>query len=224
MEVLTFDIETIPKQKPLTVLQQEEYNKKLNQKLKQKFGDKPEYTDEEKESLRGLTMATNYFLGEIVCIGLHKKNTNSGEEGSIALLGSEKEILTRFWSNLTNFHGLFVSFNGLAFDVPFIIKRSLYHNILPTNKDFLDLKRFSKWPHFDVKLVFGDYDNYSTGTLASICEFTGVASPKEGEIKADGVEQAYIDGKINLIGEYCLRDVISTYNVYEKLKDYTYTK
>jgi|GEM_PF-1307814 len=220
-EVICFDIETIPQQFPLTKLQEEEYTKKFSYKLKQKFGDKLEYTDEELKAVKSLTMATNYFLGEIICIGLYK-NDGYGNEGSIALVGPERTILERFWKNVDGFNGLFVSFNGITFDVPFIVKRSLHYGILPTNNNFLDLKRFSRWPHFDVKQVFGDFDNYATGTLASICEYVSVESPKEGEIKADGVEQAYLDGKINLIGEYCIRDVISTYKVYEKLKNYTF--
>lgn len=220
-EVLSFDIETIPQQTPLAPWQQAEYDKKFPQKLKQRFGDRPVYTPEEINAIRGLTMATNYFLGEIVTIGLYK-NDGNGNEGSLGITGTEKEILEKFWENLLGFKGLFVSFNGLTFDVPFIIKRSLFHGVMPTNNNFMDLRRFSRDPHFDAKAVFGDFDNYATGTLASICEFLGISSPKNGEIKADGVEQAYLDGKINLISEYCLRDVVATYQVYEKIKDYTY--
>jgi hypothetical protein len=223
MEILAFDIETIPQQTPLEPWQQEEFDKKFPQKLKQKFGDKQEYSQEELSAVRGLTMATNYFLGEIVTIGLYK-NDGFGNEGSIALVGTEKEILQKFWENLKTFKGLFVSFNGIAFDVPFIIKRSLYHGIKPTNNKFMDLKRFSRWPHFDVKAVFGDFDNYSTGTLAQICAFLGVPSPKDGDIKADGVEKAYLEGKVNLVGEYCVRDVVATYECYKKLKDHTYNQ
>ena len=220
-DVMVFDIETIPMQGKLSEMQQIEYDKKYIQKIKQRFGDKPEYTKEEQEYARGLTMATNYFLGEVVCIGLYR-NDGKGNEGSIALVGTEKEILTRFWKNIKDFKGTFVSFNGNTFDVPFIVKRSLYHKILPTNNNFLDLRRYRRWPHFDVKAVFSDWDNYATGTLASVCDFTGVESPKDGEIKADGVEQAFLNGQINLIGEYCLRDVVATYKVYEQLKNYTY--
>lgn len=221
MDIIAFDIETIPQQTPLASWQEEEFNKKYPLKLKQRCGDKPEYTPEELKSVRGLTMATNFFLGEIVTIGLYRNN-GLGNQGHIALVGTEKEILEKFWKNLSSFNGLFVSFNGIAFDVPFIVKRSLYHKIKPTNNNFLDLKRFSRYPHFDVKAVFGDFDNYATGTLSQICEFLGVESPKEGDIKADGVEQAYLDGKVNLIADYCVRDVVATYKCYEVLKDYTF--
>jgi predicted PolB exonuclease-like 3'-5' exonuclease len=225
-EILCFDIETIPQQTPLKPWQQEEYKKKVTTFLKRKFPDPaslglPDYTADQYEEVRGITMATNYFLGEIVTIGLYK-NDGKGQEGSTALVGTEKEILTKFWENLRGFKGTFVSFNGVAFDVPFIVKRSLYNGIKPTNNSFLDLKRFSRWPHFDVKTVIADFDNYATGTLATVCEFVGVESPKDGEIKADGVEKAFQEGKINLIAEYCVRDVIATYKCYLKVKDYTY--
>ena len=218
-ELLTFDIETIP-QSSMSVAQQEEFDKRIIQFLRRKFGDKESYTDSERLEVRGITMATTPYLGEIVCIGLHKV-TNS-EEGSIALIGSEIEILKSFWRNLDGWKGTFISFNGLDFDVPFIIKRSMHLGILPTNNDFLDLKRFSRWPHFDVKAVIGDFDKFATGNLDLICDFVGVDSPKHGDIKADGVEDAFYAGKINLIAEYCLRDVVATYQVYEKIKNYTY--
>lgn len=216
MDTITFDIETIPQQKPLTDIQQEE----LNRQLEKTFIRNIEWTEEEKNNYRRLIMATNPFFGEIICIGLHK--TDGNQYDSVALIGDEEYILNKFWKNISNFQGVFVSFNGLTFDVPFILKRSMKYNILPTNNRFLDLKRFSRNPHFDVKLIIGDWDKYAFGTLRLISDFLGIPSPKEGGVKAENVEHEYISGNIKDIADYCIKDVEATYSAYVKLNKYMY--
>lgn len=214
MHTLTYDIETIPQQAPLSDIQQQELNKQLEKTYKRN----PDWDDKEKEGFKRLIMATNPFYGEIVCIGLHK--TTGDLYDSTALKGEENYILTRFWKILGSFQGLFISFNGLNFDVPFILKRSMKYGILPTNNDFLDLKRFSRKPHFDTKLVIGDWDKYAPGTLRLVCDYLGIASPKEGDVKAENIEEEFKKGKIDAIAEYCLRDVRATHAVYNLLVKY----
>lgn len=216
METLTFDIETIPQQEPLTDIQQEE----LNRQLEKTFARNLEITEEEKFKTRRLLMATNPFYGEIICIGLHK--AVGDEFGTTALIGSERVILEKFWKILTTFKGLYISFNGLGFDIPFILKRSMKYGLIPTSNDFLDLKRFSRKPHFDVKLIIGDWDRYAPGTLRLICEHLGIDSPKEGIVKAENVEDEYKKGNIQAIADYCLKDVVATYKAYLKLNKYLY--
>jgi len=216
LETLTFDIETIPQQQPLTDIQQEELNKQLDKAYKRN----PEWNDTEKEKFKKLFMATNPFFGEIVCIGLYKTVNNMHD--STSLIGSEKYILERFWNILKTFRGIYISFNGINFDVPFILKRSMAHSLKPTSNSFVDLKRFSTKPHFDVKLIFGDWDKYAVGTLRLVCEHLGIESPKEGVVKAENVENEYKLGNINEIADYCLKDVMATYQAYERLLNYTY--
>jgi len=224
LDTLTFDAETIPQQEPLTEIQQEE----LNRQLEKAFARNPEWTDIEKEKHRRLIMATNPFYGEIVCIGLHRTTQNGSLFDSTSIIGEpdEKSILARFWKILEKFKGVFISFNGLNFDVPFILKRSMKHGLTPTNNAFLDMRRFSRNPHFDVKLVVGDYDKYAFGTLRLMCDHFGIKSPKEGVVKAENVEEEFKKGNIKLIAEYCLKDVEATYHLYEKLLSYQfhYTK
>ena len=165
-------------------------------------------------------MATNPFYGEIICIGLHK--AVGDEFGTTTLMGSERAILEKFWKILAPFKGLFISFNGLGFDVPFILKRSMKYDLIPTSNDFLDQKRFSRKPHFDVKLIIGDWDRYAPGTLRLICEHLGIESPKEGIVKAENVEDEFKKGNIQAIADYCLKDVVATYKAYLKLNKYLY--
>ena len=216
IKYLTFDIETIPYRGKLSDAQEEEILKKSKTALKNQ-----EPTAEELASVRGMVMATSPFLGEIICIGLHGVDMTNKEE-SISLIGEEKEILEKFWNIISGFKGTFISFNGLEFDAPFIIKRSLFHKVLPTNNNFLDLTRFSGFPHFDVRAVINDFDKYATGNLDMLTQFCGVETPKGGDIKAENVAKAFNDGRIKEIAEYCLKDVIATYQLYLLIKDYTF--
>lgn len=211
---LTFDIETVPQQAPLTTLQETEIEKRIDALLLRK-------PDEDREKAKRLIMATNPFFGEIVCIGFYK-TTLSGEAGSIALTGTEKQILEKFWGIVGKFDGLFISFNGIDFDVPFILKRSMHHRIEPNNNNFLDLKRYSRFPHYDVKQVISDFDRFAGGTLELICEFLGMPSPKAGGIRAENVEEEYKKGNIEGISQYCLLDVETTYKIWDISKKYTF--
>ncbi|MBT7929340.1 hypothetical protein HN682_05440 [Candidatus Peregrinibacteria bacterium] len=212
MNILIFDIETIPQQTPLSDLQEETLQRKLDK-----------FTIKDNEDLIGIRnriMATSPYFGEIVCIGAMK--VYGDESGSISLVGTEKEILTRWWEIIKKHKGVFVHYNGLGFDVPFILKRSMFHGIEPTHKQFADTKRFQRYPHFDVQQILADWDRYQTASLELACEFLGVKSPKDGEIKAANVAEAFAAGRIDEIAEYCLKDVQATYDVYQILQNYTY--
>ena len=218
METITFDIETVP-QTELSNIQQHE----LDKKLERRFSGSSEPTTEEYESAKSLIMGTNPYFGEIVCIGL-MKTTTDGKYDTIGLTGDEKDILSRFWKIVSGFRGLFISFNGLSFDVPWIIKRSMKHGLKATNQSFLNTKKFFKYPHWDVHVIMADYDRFKAASLRLTCDHLGIPSPKEEEITAENVSVAFKDGRIKEIKEYCLRDVQATYNAYLISKNYTFIK
>lgn len=211
MDFISFDIETIPSKKTLTELQEEELRKRL--------ASSQDKSPEKIEDLKSLIMATSPFLGEIVCIGM-VKHTDTGSQQNY-IIGTEKEILADFWDYIKHFNGTFVSFNGVSFDAPFILKRSMFHKILPSNNNFMDLKKFQKYPHFDVKSVFNNFDSYTSGTLDMLCEFLGVTSSKTGSVKGSNVAQAFDNGKIIEIAEYCVRDTVATFECFNIIKNYT---
>jgi len=214
MDLLIFDIETIPQQEKLSETQERVLDKKIKASLKT---DDP--SPEAYASQKDLIMGTNPYFGEIVCIGV-KKVLRTGEFDARTLIGPETDILNKWWEIVRKHNGRFVHFNGLKFDVPWIIKRSMKHNIRPTNKEFLELRRFIKYPHFDVQMIMADWDRYASATLDLTCDFLNIPSPKEGEVKADEVAQAFKDGRIKEIAEYCLRDVDATHKVYNILQSY----
>jgi len=211
---LTFDIETIPMQGTLSETVKDEVSRKVERELARS----PELADD-LESVKNKIMATSPYFGEVITIGMHIDSVTRGE-GTEAIVGTEKEILERFWSMVKNFRGLYISYNGLGFDVPFIIKRSMYHGIKPSNSDFLNTRRYIKYPHFDVQQVISDWDRFKAPTLRLACDHFGIPSPKEGEVEASQVYPAFLDGKIDEIAKYCERDVVATYELYKKLDGY----
>jgi len=209
---LAYDIETIPiSDDELTDIQKEEINRKLEKSLER--DPKLEETAE-----RHKIMSLNPMFGKIICIGLGHKDGGKWHEHSI--IGDEDHILKEFWRIISDFRGTFVSFNGISFDAPFINVRSMKHRIRISNKSFIDTKRYQIHPQFDLKQIVADWDKYKATNLRCLCDHLGVPSPKEEGIEASQVYQAYLDGRIDDIAAYCLRDVRSTYDNYEIVRDY----
>lgn len=206
----TFDIETIPQREKLSLIQKEELQKKVDSHLSRK-------PDEDEEKVRNMLMATSPYFGNIICIGVKHDDHSYYIKDE-----DESELISKFWKSILDFNGIFISYNGLRFDCPFIIKRSMKFNIFPTNRNFLDLKPFKNFPHFDVQNVISNHNKFNSITLRLACEHTGIPSPKEGDVKAENVFQAYLDGRIDEIAEYCMLDTKRTYQLYSYIKPYIY--
>jgi 3'-5' exonuclease len=208
--LIVFDIETVPLEEATLSKNQLGYiQKKLDSaKLRNPALDEAA----ERSKIRG----TDAYLSRIVCIGLYYPQTGQ----QIALTNeSEKAILESFWAAIGRDNGLYISYNGIRFDVPFILKRSIVHGINPTSNAFLQYTKYNPCPpHFDVMVQIGGRDsNYA---LKEMCDLFSVPSPKEGAVTGESVAQAYKEGRITEIAEYCLRDVVSTYQLYTKIKPF----
>lgn len=215
MESIVFDLECIPQRAPLTPTQEIELNKKLDRH----FSWGKERTIEEEEKAKNMVMAINPFLGEIVCIGLLKHN-DVGQYDILSLTGTEEDILEHFWKTIRNFRGLFISYNGLGFDTHYILKRSMIHKVASTCNNFLNTRRYQRYPHFDVLQVLADWSPSNYYTLNLACESLGVKSPKKGDIRAENVAEAFAAGRIDEIAKYCERDLLATYQIYTIVKQY----
>lgn len=202
-DILVFDIETIP-QGVLTPTQIKIVNEK---------SEKSEYwqTNPIKE------MSLNPWFGRIISIGVGFPLRNQYE---CLTLEDEHELLTKFWGILSKWDGMFLSYNGLGFDVPFISTRSMVHKILPTSSHFLNTKRYQSYPHFDVAQHICDWDPRLRVSLEVVCDGLGISSPKEGDVKASSVYENYLVGNLDDISKYCVKDLVATYEVYKRIKDY----
>jgi predicted PolB exonuclease-like 3'-5' exonuclease len=141
----------------------------------------------------------------------------------------EAEMLEHFWKGLTaENYSSYVSFNGRGFDCPFLMLRSAVLGIRPS----VNLMAGTKWnfkvgskireiEHIDLmdKLSFGSYDKTGAMRKFNLDFYTkafGVPSPKSGGITGYDVPKFFKEGRSREIVEYCLRDVRSTSDLYEK--------
>lgn len=209
--MLVFDIETVPfKDEDYSDTQKEYIQRKLNSLLVRN-----PTADIKAET--GKIKGTDPYLSRVVCIGLYYPIT--GVRKALTNDADEREILESFWKEITGYSGLFISYNGVRFDVPYIIKRSMKYGLKPTNTSFLFYTKFDPMPpHFDAMLqLCGRDGSYS---LKQACDFFGIPSPKDGAVTSSNVAEAFYGGRIKEVAEYCLRDLDSTYQLYQKVKVY----
>jgi 3'-5' exonuclease len=209
-----FDIETIPlPEDQYTATQLDYIDKKLSQRVKKEL-------DLDIESERKKLLSLDPLLAKIACIGLYYPSTKITQ---LIMDQDESIMLKQFWNILAGFSGVFVSFNGQKFDCPFIIRRSMYHQIEPTNRDFLKYTAYNPMPeHFDVMLHISGREGYIS--LEHACQFLNVVSPKDGEVSAENVAETYYKGEWDKIKQYCEKDLIATAELYLKVKNYSLPK
>lgn len=136
--------------------------------------------------------------------------------GSKIYRGSESELLERFWEIVGAERSRLVTFNGRGFDGPVLMVRSAQLGIRPSVH--LIPNRYDIARHCDLMDVLSFQgarrENYS---LDYWCRRFDVESPK-GSIDGSQVGRCYREGRIDEIGEYCLRDVVATAELYRKLE------
>jgi DNA polymerase elongation subunit (family B) len=188
-------------------------------------------TPEDREAVPERT-ALNIGLGKVIAIGLWLVEEDRGMlllEGksqprrdwekvpkSQIQRGGEGELIEAFWEVARKNNGRLVSYNGRGYDGPVLMTRSAQLGIRPT----LNLcgYRYDIASHTDLQEVLtyqgAARDTYS---LDYWCRRFDIESPK-GSIDGSQVARAYRDGRIEDIGEYCLRDVRATAALYRKLE------
>lgn len=131
---------------------------------------------------------------------------------------SEAEMLREFWADLARYDRV-VTYNGRTFDGPFLSVRSAVHGVAPSRN--LTGYRYSLAEHVDLKealTFFGAVDRAQTPTLHAACVAFGIPSPKSGEMHGHVVGEAYRQGRLPEILEYCRRDVEATAALYARLE------
>jgi 3'-5' exonuclease len=169
--------------------------------------------------------------GRIIAIGAWNPDTNKGGvllEGPstgwqpweladvYAFSGTEAEMLAGFWELCAPYRRL-VTFNGRAFDGPYVMTRSALLGVKPSRN--LVPQRYNLQSHCDLQEVltyFGaDRHQYS---LDFWCHRFGIESPKKDGLSGAGVQAAYKAGRIEEIARYCLKDAIATARLYQALQ------
>lgn len=198
MNKLFLDIETLPAKEDQHELLKEIHEKKTNDGKKVK-------------ELLEFIADTSFdgAFGRICCISYAINN-----EPVQCISGDEKEILEKFWNIARNID-LFIGFNIMDFDLRFIYQRSIILRVRPSKE--LIFARYRNFPIYDVMKEWAKWNMLSNISLHVLAKALGLPSSKEGEIEGKDVAQAFKDGRIKEICEYCDKDVEVTRKIYKKM-------
>ena len=216
--ILFLDIETVPEVADYAALDD---TKKELWEHKSQYQRKDEFTAEAFYDRAGIWAE----FGKVICISVgyfHIKG-DKREFRVTSFHGDEAKLLKEF-KNLLNTHfkypkNLLCAHNGKEFDFPYIARRMIIHRInLPYKLDLFGKKPWEV-PHLDTMELwkFGDYKHYTS--LKLMANILGIPSPKE-DIDGSMVRDVYYeDNDLDRIITYCELDVVTTAQVFLRLRN-----
>jgi len=231
MKKLVFDIETIGQDFDQM---DETTQKSLTRWLKRESLGEEDYQMALDDLKKGLGFSP--LTGEVVAIGVldvdndkgavyyqspDKKNETSIEEGVKFEICTEEEMLKKFWAGVKEYD-LLISFNGRAFDVPFLMVRSAIHKIRPTI-NFMSY-RYAK-PSETNHLDLADQLSFlgavrRKGSLHLWSRAFGITSPKADGVTGDEVGELFRKKEYLKIAKYNLGDLKATKELYQYWEKY----
>lgn len=203
MNTMIFDIETLPadasKYKKLTYL----YEKKEKEiKFKEKYPTVEDFIN--RTSFDG-------GFGRVLCICY---SIDGGPVQTIYNGEDEKKNIEEFW-NAAKGINLFVGHNIMDFDMRFLVQRSIILGV-PTS---LDPKfSFAKYRNNPMYDTMKEWSKWSSDmfSLEHVALAMDIPTPKDG-IDGSQVNAFHLAGKDKEICDYCVRDVITTIEVYKRM-------
>jgi len=213
MPYLILDIETIPRPSI-----DSEVEKEIDKKVQARI----DKTNDDVDNTDSLIRSTSPFFGQVLCIGLRFLSNDNKQKDKVICEKNEELTLQFFFEiiNKISKDVRFIHYNGIGFDIPFLIIRAAHYGIKITNWNFKDLRKFSFKSHIDIMMFLCSWNSYNAVSMDIACRSFGIASPKEGEVSGNSVAKAYNDGNFLAVEEYVMRDVEATHALYSKLKEY----
>jgi len=153
-------------------------------------------------------------FSRIICIGLLAFSDDMAPQQAVAWYGDhEKELLRKFWDWVgKNRPSLFITHNGLGFDLPFLKKRSIIHQVRPTVE--IPLAKFRTEPVYDTLAVWSNWETRGWVKLDVLARALGVET-KSGSGRQ--VAEMWHAGRGKEVADYCLQDCYVTYACYSKM-------
>ena len=214
MQYLIFDIETIPLPSLAEPLEQEVARRT------EREVDRGKFTPEEADSF---VRSISPFFGRVLAVGMRLYNDATGEtRDKVISEATEEETLKAFFETINPAASRdlrYVHYNGLGFDVPFLIIRAAFYGIEIQNRRFLNQARFRFDPHVDIMQFLSRWGREGV-SLDMACHSFGVPSPKEGAVKGESVAAAFEAGDLDAVRDYVMRDVEATHQLFLKIKPY----
>lgn len=174
--MLAIDIETIPTLAALALPYPEEERKPPANMSKPETiaawreGDRAKW-----ETDRIKDYSLNPRFGRVAAIGY--RSADVGWVDHSATEDDEATLLTLCWSHI-QLAGKIATFNGMGFDLPFLVTRSILLGVEPFPvADYL--RRYSTAKHLDCRMVLTNWDSYAKGTMGDWLAAMGLP-PKQG--------------------------------------------
>lgn len=167
-------------------------------------------------------MALRPEFGHVVCIGMGHDGRGRGELEIKALTAraveDERRLLEAFWELMRpSREWRFVTFNGLAFDVPFLVRRSIYLGVPPTAG--LPTRPFALDSHFDVMRALSNWERADAVRLDVVAALLGLEKSPAG-MEGSQVLGLWNAGRFEDIEAYCRGDVRLTYEIFLRIEAY----
>lgn len=214
-DIVFFDIETVRNSKKLYKKNKEEWAAFKNQ-----VRNWPDIDPENDKQIKDLYEEKAGLMApysKVFCISFGKFNSE-GElkvityhsENELEVLESFAGILNKLYRSTKKFRLCGQSIKN--FDIPYLMQRYII-NGMPV-PDMLDVSDKKPWEItcLDTKELFKGTGMFYYG-LSSIAHSFGLENPKNGTIEGSKVSEAFYDGKLMEIAEYCEIDVYTTANV-----------
>ncbi len=150
-------------------------------------------------------------FSRIVCIGLLEFSDQMEARSAVAWFGAdERELLRQFWARLAHDRPtLFITHNGLGFDLPFIKKRSIINQVKPSLD--INLAKFRAEPVYDTMAIWSNWDTRGWIKLDVLARALQVET-KSGS--GEQVAEMWQKGQGPELAAYCLQDTYVTYACY----------
>jgi len=232
MSKLVFDIETVGVDFDSL---DETTQDVLTRWIKKESVSDEDYDESLKELKEGLGFSP--LTGEIIVIGVFDCDKNQGavyfqapgqniKEFSVGNIKfrqmTEKEMLENFWQRARNYQE-FITFNGRAFDAPFMMVRSAIHKIRPTRNlvEGRYLYQQRDCLHIDLLDQLTFYGAVRRkGNLHLWAKAFGIQSPKAEGITGDDVGRLFREKKFLDIARYNVGDLRATRELYNFWNSY----
>lgn len=215
--ILFLDIETVPEKESFDQL---DSNMKELWEQKSAYQRKDGFSAEEFYERAGIWAE----FGKIICISVgyfHLKGDKKSFR-TTTFHGEESKLLKAFKNLLVDHFGapknLLCGHNAKEFDFPYIARRMIIKGIALPEKLNLFGKKPWEIPHLDTMDLwkFGDYKHFTS--LKLMANILGIPSPKQ-DIDGSMVRSVYYEDKdIDRIIAYCELDVVTTAQVFLKLR------
>ena len=213
MNVLVFDIETVP---------DVDAARRLNAFTDLSDAEVAEAMFAMRRQAAGTEMQRHH-LHKIVAISAVYRSSNQlsvwslGEQQS-----SEAELISRFFQGIERYTPTLVSWNGTGFDLPVLHYRALMHGVVaPLYWEQGENESNFRWNnyvsryharHTDLMDIIALYQPRCFAPLDEIAALLGF--PGKMGMSGSKVWQAYLDGELKAIRDYCETDVLNTFLVY----------